>query len=322
MNRAEKATQVEELGQGLARAENAILFAFAGLKVPEVTELRRQVRATKSRYVVVKNTLALRATRGTPLEALSSHFVGATAVVFNDDNPVALAKVLTAFAKANPNLVFKAALVEGLPVEAGQIKAIADLPTREQLVGRLLFLMQSPLRRLVTVLNGPVRNLAGVVQQIAEQKTKAERARPLPRSNGNKATVISKERTEMAMTAESFVKEIEGMTVLELNTLVKALEEKFGVSAAAMAAPAAAAGPAAAAAPVEEEKIEFTVHLVAAGDKIKTIKSVREVTSLGLKEAKDLVDGAPQILKEGVSKDEAAAIKKKFEEVGAKVEIK
>ena len=126
----------------------------------------------------------------------------------------------------------------------------------------------------------------------------------------------------MAMTAENFVKEIEGMTVLELNTLVKALEEKFGVSAAAMAAPAAAAGPAAVAAPAEEEKIEFTVHLVAAGDKIKTIKSVREVTSLGLKEAKDLVDGAPQVLKEGVSKDEAAAIKKKFEEVGAKVEIK
>jgi large subunit ribosomal protein L7/L12 len=126
----------------------------------------------------------------------------------------------------------------------------------------------------------------------------------------------------MAMTSENFVKEIEGMTVLELNTLVKALEEKFGVSAAAMAAPAAAAGPAAAAAPAEEEKIEFTVHLLAAGDKIKTIKSVREVTSLGLKEAKDLVDGAPQILKEGVSKDEAASIKKKFEDVGAKVEIK
>jgi large subunit ribosomal protein L7/L12 len=127
----------------------------------------------------------------------------------------------------------------------------------------------------------------------------------------------------MAMTAETFVKEIEGMTVLELNTLVKALEEKFGVSAAAMAMPVAAAGgAAAAAAPAEEEKTEFTVHLASAGDKIKTIKAVREVTSLGLKEAKDLVDGAPQVLKEGVNKDEAAAIKKKFEEVGAKVEIK
>jgi len=127
----------------------------------------------------------------------------------------------------------------------------------------------------------------------------------------------------MAMTAENFVKEIEGMTVLELNTLVKALEEKFGVSAAAMAMPVAAAGPAAGgAAPAEEEKTEFTVHLAAVGDKIKTIKVVREVTSLGLKEAKDLVDGAPGLLKEGVSKDEAANIKKKFEEVGAKVEIK
>ena len=126
----------------------------------------------------------------------------------------------------------------------------------------------------------------------------------------------------MAMTAENFVKEIEGMTVLELNTLVKTLEEKFGVSAAAVAMPAAAGAPAAAAAPVEEEKTEFTVNLLAAGDKIKTIKVVREVTSLGLKEAKDLVDGAPGTLKEGVSKDEAANIKKKFEEVGAKVEIK
>ena len=127
----------------------------------------------------------------------------------------------------------------------------------------------------------------------------------------------------MAMTAENFVKEIEGMTVLELNTLVKELEEKFGVSAAAMAMPAAAAGgAAAAAAPAEEEQTEFTVHLAAAGDKIKTIKVVREVTALGLKEAKDVVDGAPGVLKEGVSKDEAAAIKKKFEEVGAKVEIK
>jgi large subunit ribosomal protein L7/L12 len=128
----------------------------------------------------------------------------------------------------------------------------------------------------------------------------------------------------MAMTAENFVTEIEKMTVLELNSLVKALEEKFGVSAAAMAMPMAAAGaPAgAAAAPAEEEKTEFAVTLLAAGDKIKTIKVVREVTSLGLKEAKDLVDGAPGLLKEGVSKEEAANIKKKFEEVGAKVEVK
>jgi large subunit ribosomal protein L7/L12 len=126
----------------------------------------------------------------------------------------------------------------------------------------------------------------------------------------------------MAMTTENLVNAVKELTVLELNNFVKALETEFGVSAAAMAMPVAAAGPAAAAAPVEEEKTEFTVHLVSAGDKIKTIKTVREVTSLGLKEAKDMVDGAPQVLKEGVSKDEAASIKKKFEDVGAKVEIK
>jgi large subunit ribosomal protein L7/L12 len=127
----------------------------------------------------------------------------------------------------------------------------------------------------------------------------------------------------MATSTETLVNTIKEMTVLELNEFVKALEQEFGVSAAAMAMPVAAAGAgAAAAAPVEEEKTEFTVVLAAAGDKIKTIKVVREVTSLGLKEAKDLVDGAPGTLKEGASKDEAAAIKKKFEEVGAKVEIK
>ena len=180
MNRAEKAEQIEQLGSGLTKSGNAILFGFAGMKVPEVTELRRQVRATKSHYVVVKNTLVLRAAKGTALEQLSDHFVGATAVAFNDDNPVALAKVLTAFAKANPNLVFKAALVEGRAIAAAEIKSIAELPSREELVSKLLFLMQSPLRRLVTVLNGPIRNLAGVVSQIAEKKEQTEKTGAAP----------------------------------------------------------------------------------------------------------------------------------------------
>lgn len=126
----------------------------------------------------------------------------------------------------------------------------------------------------------------------------------------------------MAMSTEDFVKEVESMSVLDLSTLVKALEERFGVSAAAAAMPMMAAGaPAAAAAPVEEQT-EFNVVLQEAGDKkINVIKAVREVTSLGLKEAKDLVEGAPGTIKEGVSKDEAAKIKKIFEEAGAKVVV-
>jgi large subunit ribosomal protein L7/L12 len=118
--------------------------------------------------------------------------------------------------------------------------------------------------------------------------------------------------------------QIQGLTLLEASQLVKMLEEKLGVSAAA-AAPVAAAGggAAAAAAPAAEEKTEFNVILVAAGaNKINVIKAVREVTSLGLKEAKDLVDSAPKAIKEGVSKDEAAAIQKKFVDAGASVEVK
>ena len=126
----------------------------------------------------------------------------------------------------------------------------------------------------------------------------------------------------MAIATEDFIKQIDEMTVLELNNLVKALETHYGVSAAAAAVAAPAAGGGAAAAPVEE-KTEFDVVLKAAGDKkINVIKVVREVTSLGLKEAKDLVESAPATVKEGISKDEAEAIKKKFEEAGATVELK
>ncbi len=128
----------------------------------------------------------------------------------------------------------------------------------------------------------------------------------------------------MAVSTEDFVKQIESMSVLDLSNLVKALEERFGVSAAAAAMPMAmpGAGAGAAAAAPAEAQTEFTVTLTEVGDKkINVIKAVREVTSLGLKEAKDLVEGAPQTIKEGVSKDEAAKIQKAFEEAGAKVKV-
>ena len=125
---------------------------------------------------------------------------------------------------------------------------------------------------------------------------------------------------------QAIASDLSGLTVMQVAELVKVLEGKWGVSAAAAAPVMAAAGGAAAggaAAAVAEEQTEFAVHLMSAGDKkINVIKVVREVTSLGLKEAKDLVDGAPKVVKEGISKDEAAAIKKKFEEVGAQVEVK
>ena len=125
----------------------------------------------------------------------------------------------------------------------------------------------------------------------------------------------------MAFDKDAFLTALDSMTVMELNELVKAIEEKFGVSAAAMAAPAAAGGGAGAAA--AEEKTEFNVMLLEAGaNKVGVIKAVREITGLGLKEAKDLVDGAPKAVKEGAPKADAEAAKKKLEEAGAKVELK
>jgi large subunit ribosomal protein L7/L12 len=135
---------------------------------------------------------------------------------------------------------------------------------------------------------------------------------------------VCERKKEIMADINAIADQIQGLTLLEASQLVKLLEEKLGVSAAA-AAPVAAAGGggAAAAAPVVEEKTEFTVVLTAAGaNKINVIKAVREVTSLGLKEAKDLVDGAPKAVKEGVSKEEAETIKKKFVDAGATVEVK
>jgi large subunit ribosomal protein L7/L12 len=127
----------------------------------------------------------------------------------------------------------------------------------------------------------------------------------------------------MAITKEDILEAVGNLTVLELNDLVKAFEEKFGVSAASFAAPAAGGAAAGGGAAAAEEKTDFTVVLAAAGDKkVEVIKVVRAATGLGLKEAKDLVDGAPKPIKEGVPKADAEAIKKQLEEAGAKVELK
>ncbi len=126
----------------------------------------------------------------------------------------------------------------------------------------------------------------------------------------------------MAFDKDAFLTALDSMSVMELNDLVKAIEEKFGVSAAAMAAPAGAGG-GGAAAPVAEEQTEFNVILLEAGaNKVQVIKAVRELTGLGLKEAKDLVDGAPKPVKEAVAKADAEAAKKKLEDAGAKAELK
>ena len=173
MNRTEKTENVAMLADLMGKAPHAFLIDYQGINVPDVTELRRQIRAAGSDYLVVKNTLALRAIKDAPLAALSEHFTGMTAVAYSAKDVVALAKVLHQFGKTNPHVKVKAALVDGRPVPATSLEALASMPSRPELVARLLGLMQSPVRRLVGALSGPQRKLVIGLKAVADKKAEA-----------------------------------------------------------------------------------------------------------------------------------------------------
>jgi len=169
-SKGKKKEELDALQKELSDAKNLFVAQFQGMTVAQDTELRQKIRATKSKYRVVKNTLVRKATQGTPAESVSKSFDGSTSIAYNANDPVSLAKALTAYAKTNPLFVFKAGIVEGRVINLADIASIAAMPSKEDLIAKLLFLINAPAQGIAVALNGVARNLAVVIKQAVEQK--------------------------------------------------------------------------------------------------------------------------------------------------------
>jgi len=307
---SEKGAAIGDLVERLGRAEIAVLTEYRGLSVAELQDLRGRLRPAGVEYVVAKNTLTRFAAERSGRTSIIDDLVGPTAIAFGSD-PVATAKALQDYTRVNRLFMLKAGLLGDRRLDLKEVEQLASLPPADQLRARVFGMIVSPLQRTVSVLSAPLAGLARVADA---------RRMQLEESGGDAASGGG----DMA-TVDELVKSLGDLKVLDLANLVKRLEEEWGVSAAAVAAPVAAgAAPStdgAAAAPVEAQT-EFDVVLKDFGaKKIEVIKVVRELTNLGLKEAKDLVEAAPKPVLEGVAKDAADAAAGKLRDAGATVDV-
>ena len=175
VSRARKTQQVEELGKELQNVSSLIVTTYSKLTVAQDYELRKTLRSSGAKYLVVKNTLAERAAKGTKVEEVLKNLSGVTSIAYTSGDPVALAKALSKYAKDNPEFSFKSGVVEGRVISINQIQALATMPSKEEIYSKLLFLMNAPAQRLVTVMNAVGRDIAVVIDQGVEKgKFKAD----------------------------------------------------------------------------------------------------------------------------------------------------
>jgi large subunit ribosomal protein L10 len=170
VTKAKKLEQVEKLSKDLKNVSNVVVATYTKMTVPQDYELRKVLRGAGAKYQVVKNTLAERAAKGTPVEGALKDLAGVTSIAYTTGDPVAMAKALTKYAKDTPEFTFKVGVVEGRVVTIKEIESLASMPSKEELYAKLLFLINAPAQRLVTAMNAVGRNLAVVVDQGVQQK--------------------------------------------------------------------------------------------------------------------------------------------------------